>query len=174
VRIRKAEARDVPAIAQAHVQTWLTTYRGLMPDEILDSQSVERRERWWASVVGREDHALFVAEDNDGAVVGFASGGAERSGDPAFTGELYAIYLLAEHQGRGAGRALARAVAGWLYERGHRSMLVWVLGTNPFRRFYEALGGRPVRTKTEKFGETELEEIGYGWSDLQALLKGPG
>jgi hypothetical protein len=48
-------------------------------------------------------------------------------------------------------------------------MLVWVLADNPSRRFYEALGGAPVRTQHIEFGGTLLEEIAYGWRDTIVL-----
>ena len=42
-------------------------------------------------------------------------------------------------------------------------MLLWVLASNPARQFYEAMGGRVVGVKSERFGDTILKEIAYGW-----------
>ncbi|EKP95233.1 GNAT family N-acetyltransferase [Thermaerobacter subterraneus] len=104
-------------------------------------------------------------------VVGFAAAGPERSGDPEFRGELGAIYVLEEYQGRGVGRRLVAAAVRELLARGHRSMLVWVLAQNPYRRFYETLGGTRVRTRTIAIGGVDLEEWGYGWANLEGLLR---
>jgi|FLYN01.1.fsa_nt_gi GNAT superfamily N-acetyltransferase len=171
MHIRLAQVPDAAGIARVHVDTWRTTYAGLMPDELLANLSYERRENQWRSVLSNPDSPqwIYVAENDDGQVVGFVAGGPERSGDPLYKGELYAIYVLAEHQGRGIGRALTGANAQRLIEAGMTSMLVWVLAENPWRAFYEALGGKPVREKQETMGDVTLTEVGYGWADIRGL-----
>jgi len=169
--IREATAADAPAIACVHVESWRTTYRGIVPDDVLVNLSVERRERSWAGRLGKPGgpEFVYVAEDDAGAVIGFASGGPEREGDPVYSGELYAIYLLAGQQGKGIGRQLVWIVAERLATIGHGAMLVWVLAANPARHFYAALGGVPVREKQITMGDTALTEIAYGWADTRAI-----
>lgn len=171
--IREATAADAPAIARIHVESWRTTYRGIVPDDVLETLSMGRRERFWAETLRTTDSPefVFVAEDDAGAVVGFAAGGPEREGDPRYTGELYAIYLLAGQQGKGIGRRLARAVAERLAAMGHDAMLVWVLAANPACRFYATLGGVPVREKTITLGGASLTEVAYGWADTRAIRR---
>jgi L-amino acid N-acyltransferase YncA len=168
--IREATLNDAAAIARAHIESSRATYRGLLPDEVLDEMTYERRLRNWSETLGEEGGAefVYVAEDEGGRVFGFASGGPEREGDAEFDGELYAIYLLDTHHRKGAGRGLVRAVAGRLSREGFRSMLVWVLADNPARRFYEALGGGRVREKTIERGGRTLAEIAYGWRDFKS------
>jgi len=86
-----------------------------------------------------------------------------------YDGELYAIYLLGEHQGRGIGRRFVELVVAWLREQGHESMRVWVLEGNPAQRFYERLGGKKVGIKVEDIGGHSVTEIAYGWDDLGAV-----
>ena len=40
--IRPATLEDAPAIARVHVDTWRTTYAGIVPDEHLAKLSYER------------------------------------------------------------------------------------------------------------------------------------
>ncbi len=167
--IRPAVPEDAGAIARVHVAAWQTTYRGLMPDAILDSLSVERRRDWWQTIIGGPEQVEVVIAEDGGKLVGFASYGAERENDPVYRGELHAIYLLQEHQGQGLGRLLIRASAEGLLRRGLNSMLVWVLSTNPARSFYERLGGVYLREKPLEIGGAVLQESAYGWPDLQAL-----
>jgi GNAT superfamily N-acetyltransferase len=102
--------------------------------------------------------------------VGFVSGGEERGHDPGYTGEVAAIYLVEQAQGRGTGRKLMQAAAGELIRRGHCSMLLWVLRENSLaRKFYEALGGKFLRAKNIEIGGHWLVEVAYGWSDLRTL-----
>ena len=171
MHIRLARESDVAAIARVHVDTWRTTYAGLIPDELLARLNYERRESQWRSVLSNPDSTewVYVAEVGDGQIVGFVSGGPERSGDAEYKGELYAIYLLAASQGKGLGRALTRAHIQRQLEAGFTSMLVWVLAENPSCAFYEALSGQPVREKQEAVGDTILKEVGYGWTDIRDL-----
>jgi GNAT superfamily N-acetyltransferase len=166
MHVREATCDDVPAIARVHVASWQTTYRGIFPASVLDNQSVEARERQWRRDLCEPGAGSFVyaALDGLGAVVGFASGGPERTGDPEYQGELYAIYLLASHQGRGLGRSLLAMVRARLRAQGLAGMLIWVAAANePSRRFYEAMGGRAIRRKSEAFFGVQVEEVGYGW-----------
>jgi len=88
-----------------------------------------------------------------------------------YTGELYAIYLLDAYHGQGLGRRLFRAVADWLTRGGTASLLVWVAAPNPARHFYETLGGTRVRTKEDVIGGAIIEEIAYGWTDIDVLTR---
>src|SRR5439155_1617602 len=103
VSVRQATEDDAETIERVRYETWQATYRGLMPDALLDRMTPNvgaRRERLRAQP---PDHSCFVAEAG-GAVVGFAFGGPERAKDPDYRGEVYAIYVLPAFQGRGRGR----------------------------------------------------------------------
>jgi len=50
--------------------------------------------------------------------------------------------------------------------QGVGSMVVWVLAANPFRRFYEAMGGKLVVEKQLESGGQSFTERAYGWQDL--------
>jgi GNAT superfamily N-acetyltransferase len=174
MRIRVAQPDDAAALARVHVDTWRTTYSGIVPDAHLASLSYEQREQRWRDSLAAPgaDTCLYVATDDSGRVIGFASGGPERTGDPTYQGELYAIYVLKEYQQRGIGRQLAAAVVNYLLRMGLQSMLIWVLTQNPSRKFYEALGGQPVREQEIVIGGATLIEVAYGWQDIRPLAAG--
>jgi GNAT superfamily N-acetyltransferase len=171
--IRQAECTDTDAITRVHIDSWQTAYRGQLPDDYLDSLAYDPRYRYWSNLLcaAERDQFVYVAVDEDnGRVIGFASGGKERSNDKDYSGELYAIYILEPFQGQGLGRMLTRRVAADLQRNNHNSMLIWVLTTNPSRQFYEKLGGQAVRTQLITIGERSYEETGYGWADINVLL----
>jgi ribosomal protein S18 acetylase RimI-like enzyme len=171
VRVRPAQIRDAPAIAKVHVDTWRTTYHGIVTDEYLSSMSYERRQRMWETALqDPKTQSVFVAEEDQGNVVGFAACGPAREMRETFDGELYAIYVFHNAQGKGAGRRLALSVARDLKARSFDSMLVWVLEQNPFKRFYERLGGELVATKDAAVGGRDLKELGFGWRNLDSLI----
>ena len=169
--IRPAEIDDAPAIARVHVATWRTAYRGLLPDDFLASLDEAGYTERWRRTLSESSSHVYVAEAAEG-LVGFASGGRERAGEDGYEGELYAIYVLDEAQGRGHGRRLVQAVAGGLREMGLDDMIVWVLRDNKAaRRFYERLGGVYVRVQPITIGSALLQEVSYGWKSLDAILR---
>ncbi|REE69666.1 L-amino acid N-acyltransferase YncA [Paenibacillus taihuensis] len=163
--IRKATPADAEQIADVHVQSWQTTYRGIIADDYLDRLSVEQRLRNWQWTFEHmtESDCVFIAEAEDGRIVGLASGGRCRESDNDFDGELYAIYLLQHYQRRGVGRELFRNVTDFLRQIGCSSMMLWVLADNPSLTFYLAQGGHITRQQNIRIGEEELVELAIGW-----------
>lgn len=169
--IRPAELADAAGIAKAHVDTWRTTYVGIVSDERLATLSYEQSEQRQRKHLldATEAHFYYVAEDDDGRIVGFAVGGPERGGDATHKGEINGMYILASHQRRGIGRRLVAAAATHLLAHDIESMLIWVLADNPSRRFYEVLGGRLVKETEIEIGGEMLVEVAYGWQDIRSL-----
>src|SRR5215813_10558853 len=144
--VRQARIEDADSIARVHVESWKTTYVGVVPDAYLASLTAEpRAEMWWEQLRAGKIHIL-VAEDATG-VFGFASGGKSRETIEGYDSELYAIYLLQQKQKQGAGRFLVRNLAEALRGDGFSSLIVWVLAKNPAVGFYTSLGGSPVAEK---------------------------
>lgn len=175
VNIRAASPADAAAIAHVHVAAWRTTYKGLLPADLLANLSEEPRADWWRlqAETARKDPSrglLLIAEQENGQVVGFASAGPEREAETDFDGELYAIYLLAEHQGKGIGRRLFELVVKHLRVQGYGSMRVWVLEGNPAASFYEHLGGKRGETKELQIGGMGYNEVAYGWESLTLMV----
>lgn len=173
MQIREANIADASKIARVRIESWRTTYRGILPEAYLDNLSMSGLTRTWNQILRAEGRQGFtyVAENSQGEVVGFAIGGPERSANSFYQGELYAIYLLQEQQHKGLGSRLVSAVAGRLVQTGIFSMLVWVLADNPSRGFYEKLGGKFVYEKAVRIGGIALREVAYGWEDIQPLLE---
>jgi GNAT superfamily N-acetyltransferase len=172
VEIRAACPNDAAAIVQVHVESWRTTYRGIMPHDLLAAHSYEQREHMWRGILSHPPRSTFVyvAEGPGGRIVGFASGGPTRDADPDYTGELYAIYLLQDHQRHGLGRRLIATVGQQLIQAGMTSLLVWVLAENPSRKFYETLDGEYVYDKQISIDNTQLVEVAYGWRNAHVLV----
>ena len=164
--IREAMPDDAQAIAAVHVASWRTTYRGIMSDAVLGGLSVERRAATWRAMLDAPAARSFilVAEDALAGIIGFVSAGSERDGDPVYSGEIYAIYLLAPAQRRGVGRRLMTEAALRLAAAGMPAFRLWVAADNhPGRRFYEAMGGAPIAERTVQIGGADLREVAYGW-----------
>ena len=171
ITVRAATRADAPAIGRIHAESWRETYRGVLPDRLLQSLSALVRAAMWQGTLEREPPVLlFVAERPSGELVGFAGGGQCRATSLPHDAEVYAIYVLRAAQRRGCGRRLVAAVAAALQARGFRSICLWVLRENAnARAFYERLGGEVVGERTEVDGEDSFDEVAYGWASLDSL-----
>ncbi len=157
IEVREATIDDADAIATAHIDGWRVGYRGVVPDEYLDSEefATGRRERWrawtWLSIA---ESRLFVVT-MQGRVVGFGHAGPERvvpvcdqSGTDAAAeisgagrGEVYGFYLHPTAWGGGGAGALMSRCEEFLRDEGFTSAVLWVLRDNPrARAFYEKAG----------------------------------
>lgn len=169
--VRRATPDDADDIERVRTDTWRATYRGHMPDTVLDGLGYDgsARQRYMATMLA--DRFALVAE-HDGAVVGFCLGGPSRVEDATHPGEVYAIYVLPAHQGHGHGAALLRAGFAECLGRGWRGVLVWVLRENrPSRLFYERMGGRHLAGRDERreIEGVTLTEAAYAWDDVSAV-----
>ena len=171
-QIRIAIPADAAAIAQVSVDTWRSAYAGIVPAEFLANlvyaERAERMRHHLATATS-EDGFFLVAESDHGDVIGFASGGAERSGTQPACGELYTLYVHPTHQQQGIGRQLMAASVQQLSQMGLTSLVIWTLAANPSRRFYARLGGKLVNERTTEIGGATLPEVCYGWETLNAL-----
>lgn len=171
MKIRRAGINDALGIAKVHVDSWRTTYKGIVPDTYLNGLSYSKREEnWRRNLLSSE---VFVAETNEGEIIGFSSGGKERSDNyPGFEGEVYAIYLLEGYQKQGIGKRLILPLVEEFQEQGIKGMTVIVLEANPSQHFYEALGAKWLASMDVEIGGTPLKECVYGWKDLSRFPNG--
>ena len=170
--VRRARVEDADSIERVRTDTWRDAYRGLMPDSLLERLGYDSTRRR-ALMAALPPHQFVLVAESEGAVVGFCLGGRSRATDDLFRGEVYAIYVLPEYQGRGIGRALLRMAANELVERDLHSMVIWVLRENaPSRRFYERMGGAWVRDEERELDGVRITESAYGWPDISKSFGG--
>jgi GNAT superfamily N-acetyltransferase len=170
--IRLAQTEDAPAIARVHIDTWRTTYAGIVPAEHLAGLSYERCQANWIPYLSdpQGETRTFVAEAR-GKIVAFASGGPARDPLPGLDAELYNPYVSKSFQGRGYGRLLVAQIAQDLAGTGYHGLIVWVIKDNPACRFYEWLGGRLMGEKVVEVGGRELLDVAYAWPALTVLTQ---
>ena len=167
--IRKADIEDAGAIAHVQVESWKTTYPGIVPDAFLSSLNKQERAASWQKQILAGPISIFVVQDETG-IFGFVAGGAIRGEVKSYDAELYAIYLLQGKQKQGTGRRLTIRLASVLKNSGFTSMLVWVLEQNPAVSFYERLGAVQIARKVINIGGADLQELAFGWPSLDRLI----
>lgn len=161
MQLRPAAVEDARGIAVVHVRSWQAAYRGLMPQQVLDSLSVAEREANWERILSetaRGSRTLVV--ERIGTIAGWASFGAARDADAIATGELWGIYVHPRSWSLGIGRLLIDAVEEELRADGHDRAYLWVLeGNERASSFYERTGWAPDGgTKIERRPGLTLRE----------------
>lgn len=164
MHIINATLEDARAVAEIHVLSWQHAYRGILPQDFLESLSVEKREAVWREQISRGSPDLLVAKSQN-QLGGFVCFGASRDeGAPAGTAEIMAIYLAPAMLSTGLGRRLWLSALDRMIDRGFTSVTLWVLVRNDRAiRFYEAAGfsADPASRKHFSLGGAVVEEIRY-------------
>jgi GNAT superfamily N-acetyltransferase len=165
--IREASSADAEGIARAHTASWQASYRGILPDVVLDRIDVGQRVETRRKILRDRSVFQLVAYDvTHGDIVGFCDAGQSRRHAPV-AGEVYAIYLVHHAKRHGLGAEMFERVQAWMVATGMRSMIVWVLDNNHHaRRFYEAMGGRPASRIQSRVGGFPVVELSYVWDKL--------
>ena len=169
--IREANQSDASGIAKVHVDCWRSTYAGIVPTDFLADLSFHESEKFWRDVLVDSNMPgfVYVAVNDAGQIVGYIAGGPEREGNRLFEGEFYSIYILKEFQRQGIGRSLIAAASKKLLQSGLKSVMLWTLAVNPYRGFFETIGGQVVSEEIIEIGGSGLVQVAYGWSDLSEL-----
>jgi len=170
--LRQAGPSDARRLAEIHIASWQSAYRGIISDRVLDNLSVEcRREDWEAKFDGGADRVLVI--ERESRVIGFAAFGVSRDEDADDRiGEIRAIHLVPEEWRKGYGSALIKATVTSLREEGFADVTLWVLRENQdAQRFYGAMGFQAdgaTKVDTRRDG-AERHEVRYRLS----LATGP-
>lgn len=164
--IRTARLEDARQIAELHVHSWRAAYRGIVPDSLLDSLSVEAWAERWQERLSRAGETTNLVLALGQRLIGLAAAGPARDADcdPLRTREVYAIYLRSEYWGQGHGKALYFAIENQMRRSDAIDAVLWVLRDNVRAlRFYEAQGftldqSCPARNHN---GDASLVEVRY-------------
>ena len=167
ISVRPATLDDSERIADIHVKTWQAAYAGVMPKDFLDrldarcaNGDVAPRDRR-ADAAGR--HLPCRGRRRGGRIHRGRQLSTARRRPRSDVGEVFAIYVAAEHWSTRAGHALMRAAVDHLADHGVAEIRLWVLADNPrARRFYERFG-------YVADGETRIEDIAADYPDARPV-----
>ena len=140
VQFKLADVSDAMAIVRLRQQIWSTTYRGIYPDTMIDDFDYCWHIEKEVSRIQRSDFAVYLIEI-DHYLVGYLT---MSNGVKAI---LQSLYILAEYQGRGIGKAAIEYVKGYFRNAGRNEFICHCHPENRnARTFYEKMGGVVVCT----------------------------
>jgi len=170
--IREAVASDAEGMAYVHVKGWQTSYVGIIEQSYLDNISYDQHLELRKKILNSEGTLQLVVTFGE-QIVGFVDAGPlcpKPCNEQFFSsqetnikyGEVYTIYLLREHQGKGLGKRLYQECRRWFKEQGYQYFVTWGLAKNtPARRFYESEGGELVGETITPIGNKDYKEVCY-------------
>lgn len=152
--IKKMESDDeINGKGYVHYKSWHETYPGLIDAAYLEQFTLEK----CTATAHKWPDNIIVAKDGE-KVVGFVGYGAYRDETLPAHGEVFAIYVLAEYQGRKIGYELMNAALNKLSD--YKKIAVWVLkGNEGAIHFYERYGFHFDGTESEIMLGTSNTEV---------------
>ena len=173
-RIRAATSDDAGTLAALHTEGWQQGYRGLLPDDYLDSLDVADAERSWASRLANP-HGLqvLIAEDASGQALGFCSIGRCFDPDAAGAHEIWDAWVSPDARSHGVGGQLLAACLALAPE--DSDVVVWVLAQNQRGRdFYTRHGAVDdgMRRSSERAGGLVITDVRLRWRRSDADMVG--
>lgn len=133
---------------------WEETYRGLMPDSILNNRSMEK----WVDMAHKNPKNKYIAKVDNKIVgiIGFLPQARDFVTDKN-SGEIVALYVLKEYQNQGVGKALMNKA---LNDIAKSKVTLFVLkGNENAIGFYKHMGFEFTGKEIFDNGLTELEMI---------------
>lgn len=174
MHIRQASIRDAEEMARVHVDYWKSSYKDILPDDIIENLSYSDREKRWLENLPSSTSGgtmTYVAEDVNGRMAGFALGGTMRDARLRikYTGELYGLFVHPEYEGWEIARQLFINVTDHLISLHHSGMALWTFENHHSCSFYKQMGGEKIYDKKTDIAGRKLNELAFGWDDIETL-----
>ncbi|GIU16992.1 MULTISPECIES: GNAT family N-acetyltransferase [unclassified Shewanella] len=125
--LRDAVQDDVQQLAQIHVNSWKSTFSGLMPDKYINGYTLSSRVNEWQSVIHSRSEIVVVAE-RGGIVIGFMS--YRVNPENLATIELCKLYLCPSAYGQRFGSKLLNHLKLSAQAQGMKAISLYVLDSN--------------------------------------------
>jgi GNAT superfamily N-acetyltransferase len=172
--VRPAIPDDAEGIARVHVKGWQEAYVSLLPQHVLDRQSVPTRLRMWSGWLQEPADCRWtlVAIDPAAGIVGFAGGVRAKRTMHGAVFKIPVLYVLRTHLRRGLGRQLMHGLGRAMAQHGPGAVALWSLASNKSARtFYERIGGRLASVLAESDRDGRLTLAGYRWRSAAQLAE---
>lgn len=157
--IREATSDDAEQIANVHIQSWKTTYKGIITEKYNDDErmSLEFKINQWQDNIQNKESVVFIVEKINIGIIGFAH--------VINAGELCAIYILKEYQQHGLGTKIFQKSIDWLKEKRCTTMILWCFENHyQARKWYEHLGGKLLEVKSNVIlCNNKYNKVCYQW-----------
>lgn len=126
-KIEYRKIHDAKILGEIHASSWKEAYKGIVPDEILNQITPDKREKYFEKALteGSERDAILYKESK---ATGLSCIGKCRDKDRNEDhGEIWGIYLKPEYWNQGIGYELMTWGIEELKNQGYSKATLWVL-----------------------------------------------
>lgn len=146
MQIRIATLEDCLWLALLKRHLWETSYRGIYPDEKLDSYIISDNEEKFKSMIEKNSQTLYVILKNN-LIIGYFSYGKILRPFGTYTHDIGLLYILKAYQGQGIGKHVFEFCKNELKQQGIKEFIVSCNKYNTSAQsFYKHMGGVIVKT----------------------------
>ena len=160
--LRSAKPGDAADIARINAESWRDSYRGIVPDAVLERPLEADFLRQWRGLAVAQPggQMILVGQDEQQVLQGFVSAGPGRRQPLGFECEIYALYVARTARRMRLGSRLLGAAAQRLQLFGRANVMLWVLEANhTARTFYVGLGGAEIGARNERVYGASLPTV---------------
>lgn len=171
VEIKKLKESEAEEKIDINIKTWWTTYKGLIPDDIIAKIQVKTKERieQQKKTIREKNNTYGIYVDNK--LIGYSSYGPARDENYKDSCEIYSCYILEEYQRLHLGSRVVIKILEDFINEGYKTMITKCLVGNKANKFREAIGGKYVKTiNSIILGYTFTENI-YYHDDIKKSLE---
>ncbi|WP_099466594.1 GNAT family N-acetyltransferase [Konateibacter massiliensis] len=157
ITYRLAKRDDRYLLAMLKKEVWNTTYRGIYPDEKINSYDILRNSLKFEEIINNPNINLYVAADNE-QIVGYMSCGEPCRPFRNFKQEIGLLYLLKEYQRKGIGRTLFTIGKDIIKSNGNDEFFISVNKYNiDALNFYVSMGGKIIHIDEDKEDKSKVQ-----------------
>lgn len=169
ISVRRGIDDDIPSVSEVYLRSVAGSYAGILPDEHLRGHSAEQRVEAVHDRKANETYRFLVLEHEMDGVVGSIDYAFPESDNFDHDGRIFSFYLIPEFQRKGLGGFLFRRCLRQMRSEGCSSVCLDTFEANPYRHFYEKMGGKVIGSGNHEVSGREMPTVVYGWDDLSSI-----
>ncbi len=155
MEIRLLVEKEIDEMTELYVKSWRATYKGIIPDKILDTITMEKFDKIWKEYITKENNGIFGAFEN-GIFLGFGA----FTQDEEMNEILYldSLHIKDEYKGKGVGTGIINYLKEYAREKEYKGVSVSIMyGNDRARNLYIKLGAIHLNDYTNY--ETKCEKL---------------
>lgn len=155
MEIRLLVEKEIDEMTELYVKSWRATYKGIIPDKILDTITIEKFNRIWKEYITKENNGIFGAFENN-IFLGFGA----FTPDEEMNETLYldSLHIKDEYKGKGVGTRIINYLKEYAREKEYKGVSVSIMyGNDRARNLYIKLGAIHLNDYTNY--ETKCEKL---------------
>lgn len=126
----------------------------------------------WLSTEFDPSRELLLVAERTGETMGFLAARLGDRNDVGSVAQITLLYVSPEQQGQGVGRQLLLEAAEWLKTHAPGPVSIGAFEQNPYKSFYETIGGVVVKKVMVRVDAREWPVVIYLWPSPEALQDG--